>query len=220
VETGEVRVEGFIDICTQDGYLEGWARFRGPGHRPCIVSILRDGAVVARASADQYRRDLLAAGVGHGHYGFRSRLLRPLPPGAHEFSMVEESTGEPVLNPAEKASRFVVELPEIVPADAVISVEQLLKRRSEWSDADVAGHVGSLGLEQARRRMGDARFVDVLYMFLLGRRADSEGSQAYCRKLEQGDIDAEEMFRVLLASEERRSKSTRLPSPYDAEFPF
>jgi hypothetical protein len=101
-------IEGYLDACTADGFFEGWARFERR-REACIISIRLEGEEVGRAVADEYRADLLAAKIGHGHYGFRARLRRPLEPGRHVFTLVEERTGMPVWNQLE----FPLEVPPV-----------------------------------------------------------------------------------------------------------
>jgi glycosyltransferase involved in cell wall biosynthesis len=60
---------GRIDHCN-GGVVSGWAAIANEfGERP-IIELLIDGEPIARATADQHRADLEAAGIGDGHFAF------------------------------------------------------------------------------------------------------------------------------------------------------
>jgi hypothetical protein len=74
------RTLGYVDQASRTS-LEGWA-FAGAGVPPLTVAILLNGALVGEVSADLYRADLKAAGLGDGHCGFRFDLPAGLEPHA------------------------------------------------------------------------------------------------------------------------------------------
>jgi hypothetical protein len=67
-----VQTEGQVDEIVGNA-LTGWVRLLGSTHLP-EVELWVDGAPAATAIADQFREDLLAAGVGDGRHGFRIPL--------------------------------------------------------------------------------------------------------------------------------------------------
>jgi len=67
-------VEGFLDVVSEIEGVAGWARYaERPGMRP-EVEILLDGVLAGVVTADTFRPDLLAAGLGDGAYGFSMAL--------------------------------------------------------------------------------------------------------------------------------------------------
>jgi hypothetical protein len=56
-----------------EGHAVGWCATEGDA-APVTVEVLANGAVVANGLASQFRRDLLAAGIGRGVHGFRISL--------------------------------------------------------------------------------------------------------------------------------------------------
>ena len=59
-------VEGFLDVVSEIEGVAGWARYaERPGMRP-EVEILLDGVLAGVVTADTFRPDLLAAGLGDG----------------------------------------------------------------------------------------------------------------------------------------------------------
>jgi len=60
---------GSFDRVTADRIV-GWACDAHAPDRPVDLVILDNGVVIAEIAASQYRRDLQAAGFGHGGYGF------------------------------------------------------------------------------------------------------------------------------------------------------
>ena len=67
------KIKGFLDG-VEDGYVYGWAfNEDNPDERLEIV-IYADGEPVAEGVADEFREDLLKAGIGDGKYGFKIKL--------------------------------------------------------------------------------------------------------------------------------------------------
>ena len=65
----------------------GWAR-SGVDTNPVAIEVLDGDTVLARVSADQFRADLLEAGIGDGRFSFDVVLPRPLSPlVAHEIAV-------------------------------------------------------------------------------------------------------------------------------------
>ena len=89
---------GYIDEISKDGVI-GWVMMPDrPMHR-CIVALKENGRIIARATASQFRLDVLLCGFGDGCYAFRL----PLPPSLldgqqHMLEIVEEETGITVTN--------------------------------------------------------------------------------------------------------------------------
>lgn len=208
--------EIYLDACTASGLLEGWARIDGRSG-PCQLRILHRGEVVARCVADQFRADLLAAGVGHGHYGFSARLRRPVQPGIQVFDIAPD---EPRAG-AWRAVSAKIEVPRLsAEAARELSVEDLLAIAPSWTDDEVRNHVEGLGLRTALDHLGPRAFLDRAYLFCFGRRPDEEARQIYGDALARGGIEAGELVRILLASPERKGNAFPLANPHDATYPF
>jgi len=66
-------IKGFIDLI-EEFYLVGWAwNPKKPEERLSVVVYI-DGKPLAEGVADQFREDLLKAGIGDGKYGFKTVL--------------------------------------------------------------------------------------------------------------------------------------------------
>jgi autotransporter passenger strand-loop-strand repeat protein len=62
-------LRGYLDRVSRT-MVEGWA-FTPNGDGPVRLAILANGVVVSQVTADRYRADLKAAGIGDGRHGFR-----------------------------------------------------------------------------------------------------------------------------------------------------
>ena len=92
-----VEVTGYIDAC-DDGVLLGWAARAGDA-APVTVEVRCDGVVLGSATAQLYREDLRAAGIGDGRHGFAFRV----PPdararGRYVLEARERQSGTPLGN--------------------------------------------------------------------------------------------------------------------------
>lgn len=207
--------EGGLDGFTRDGFIAGWACRSGviARHR---VQVLWQNEVIGEAIADSYRRDLLQAGKGLGHCGFFARLRRPLPPGEHMFSLriphdapaaaVEIGDLPPLLLPAAPERRAML------PASP--------RARESWSDDDILTHLAQFDLARQCQSMGCARFVDVVYRFILDRWADENALGLYPPILEKASLTPDAFFSIILTCDERKGSAKPVPSPFDYRFPF
>ena len=85
-------VRGSVDIVTSSE-IRGWAWRAGP-QAPVRVQAMLDHEVLGEASADQYREDLAAAGLGDGNCGYAIRLFRPIEPLYLPFLVVKVEDGD------------------------------------------------------------------------------------------------------------------------------
>ena len=79
------RINGVVDI-PRPGRVAGWAIDRADPGAAVVVTVLREGRVVAEVRADAHRPDLERGGIGTGRYGFAIDLDPPLDPGL-EFTL-------------------------------------------------------------------------------------------------------------------------------------
>ncbi len=203
----------FIDLATGQG-MKGWA----VGSRqdaPCRLRIECDGRLLAQAVARGFRRDLLDAGIGHGHYAFTARFETKLPLADYVFSVFEAGVDEVMPGNCQEVFTLAED-----PAEAPMRVEELLEQVDHWTDEDLLRQVGLLHLDANMAAMGIPRFVDVTFKYVLARWADPEGARGYGKALQDGKITPEGLFRELLLSEERRTVHLPLLSPYDSQFPY
>jgi len=70
-------VQGNLDVATHRR-ITGWARDETDPGTPVSVIIRVDDVIVAETLAEDYRPDLVAAGLGSGRHGFDIRLIPPL----------------------------------------------------------------------------------------------------------------------------------------------
>jgi hypothetical protein len=88
--TAGAALEGWIDSITETE-VAGWCWRRGSAERQ-TVTLLIDGTPVATTPADQFRGDLLEAGVGDGHHGFRFAIPGEVPRGDFEIEVAAAGT--------------------------------------------------------------------------------------------------------------------------------
>ncbi len=86
------RLVGFVDRI-EDGVVSGWAWCPEEPEAAVQVDILIGGRFVMRVAADNFRKDLLAAGHGTGRYGFAATGLGVLLEEARELVSVRFAGG-------------------------------------------------------------------------------------------------------------------------------
>jgi Family of unknown function (DUF6212)/Domain of unknown function (DUF4214) len=206
-------IEGYVDQVDATGLVYGWARNRHSA-QPCIVEIRQNGKIVAETVADEFRVDLLDAGLGHGHYGYVAQLRGAV---ASDSALELYLAGtEHRLNPDDNRTWSILS----ETARPVVTVEALLAARRRWSAEDISRNLSALQLDRNLEEMGPARFLDVTYKYLLGRWSDQAGYQAYQQALTHRTLSAEAFFRTMLESEEYKQSGHGLGGPYDSTFPF
>jgi hypothetical protein len=203
-------IEGHIETLTPDGIVHGWVRDTG-SLVPCHIQVLQAGEVVAEALAAQFRPELLRTGHGHGHYGFRARLQKNLPPGPCTVALHLPHHG--------RTAPMALMVPRLDQA-APIKVEALLADAPSWTVDDLLAAPGCLEASENRRRMGTPRFVDAAYRFVLDRWPSKAEQLLHTRNLDHGRLGPQDLLLDLLGSRERAELGTALPSPFDAVFPF
>jgi hypothetical protein len=205
-------IEGFLESLHASGVFTGWLRDTGDPE-PVIVEVrvAATAQPVARAAANAFRPDLLRGGHGHGHYGFRARLLAGLPPGTAHFELFLPRRGQGV--------RTRLEVPPVTLAGQS-AVEALLRPDSPWTTADLLPALTCLDPDGELARLGAARFIDAAYRFALHRWPSPGEAEAYLRALADGGASATDLLRELLTSRERQDLGPDLISPWDPGFPF
>jgi hypothetical protein len=206
-------VEGYIDRVTAAGMVSGWAHEENQTS-PVSVELWLEGELVGAASAAAFRRDLLTAGVGHGHYGFDC-LIRPL---TARYGVLQlRISGRPG---ALAEHKIDASAPLGRGAAKVQTVEALLARRAQWSIDDVERNLGALDLQENYARLGPRRFIARVYRFLLGRWPEATEYDFYLNDLSRGLIGAIDLFRIVNGSDERKSSNVTPLSPFDPRFPL
>jgi hypothetical protein len=203
-------IEGVLEALRPDGVFFGWLRDTD-SPTPAVLQIHGAGQVVATAVALAFRRDLLAGGHGHGHYGFAARLQVALAPGAADFELVSPGGGRVV------GARLTV---PAMAAGAQADVESLLRRAAAWTCADLAAAPGCIGAEAQRAAMGTARFVDVTFQFVLCRWPSADEALVFRRALDEERLSPQGFLLELLGSRERADLGDQLASPWDPEYPY
>jgi len=201
----------FLDKVTSAGYIEGWARDERK-KSPCVLQILQDGKVIAEAVADTFRKDLLEAGIGHGHYAFCARIYGAQP-GESELGAQDKHSGMAVSVLGERR-HSIPKLRRPRPT----TVRDILRRR-QWTIDDLLNHTACLQLAENLQNMGPERFVDVTCMFLLARWMGEQEAH-HMRQLENGEISPEQFFRDLATSNEVAARAGALPGPFEGRFPY
>jgi len=203
-------IEGVLETLDDAGIFSGWLR-NADDPAPLIVEIRAQGHAVAHAVACAFRPDLLRGGHGHGHYGFRARLLNALPPGPAAFELFLPRQGQGV--------RTGLTVPAIT-LTAPVNVEALLRPDPGWTVDDLLPSLRCLELGAQLASLGMARFIDAAYRFAVGRWPVPGESQAYTLALTGGSASADDVLRDLLTSRERQDMGPDLISPWDPGFPF
>ena len=107
-------LRGALDLASRHE-VAGWAA--GADAEPVALVVTVDGAPAGRILANQYRADLVAAGVRSGRHGFRAALpvaLDPARPHSIAIRRAEDGAelpGSPVLLPALPASGALAAVP-------------------------------------------------------------------------------------------------------------
>jgi hypothetical protein len=203
-------IEGHIESLTPDGIVHGWVRDTGSA-TPCHVQVLHAGAPVAEAMAARFRPDLLRAGHGHGHFGFKARLRRALPPGACSVALHLPAYG--------RSAPMALAVPRLEPKQRV-TVEALLAADPGWTVADLLAFPACLQAEPNCSRMGAPRFVDSMFRFVLARWPSAAEARLHADNLSRGRLGAQDFLMDMLSSAERADLGPALPSPFDPLFPF
>ncbi len=76
-------VRGFVDLLAP-GRVAGWVQAPDQPNAPLCVDVLAAGRRIGCALANVYRGDLVAAGIGHGRYGFELALSADIDPATVE----------------------------------------------------------------------------------------------------------------------------------------
>lgn len=205
---------GELDYSSAEDSFVGWARATLPGP-PSEVTILRNGQPIATAVADLYRLDLIALGVGHGHFGFRVLRGRDCPAGKARFTLTERRSGLVFDGAVDVALR-----PGRYRNDRVLKVEDLLTPRRTWTEPEVVANLDCLEPEAQWRRLGSRGFVEAAFLFVLGRPADDGGRARYVTALDTRELTPYDILKTLFGSQERARSGPILVSPLDAKYPF
>jgi hypothetical protein len=200
-----------IENISAERMMTGWIMVHG--RQTPVTAIIRcNGELVAKARATLFRRDLLAAGCGHGHYGFAVPVMRSLPAGPQVFEITDAETAEEFHN-----SPLLL----AVPAAGSLTprpVDALLSSRATWADADIREYPASLRLQDNFKRLGARRFIDVVCRFLLNRWPTETEFTAVSTGLESGTSKPDAFFLNLLERTAQPQATRSLPSPYDPLF--
>jgi hypothetical protein len=203
-------IEGHIESLTPNGMVHGWVRDTGSA-APCHVQMLHGGVPVAEAMASVFRPDLLRAGHGHGHYGFRARLRAPLPPGACSVALHLPRYG--------RSAPMALTVPPL-DAQRPVTVEELMAAEPTWTVADLLAFPACLQTEANFGHMGAPRFVDSMYRFVLGRWPSAAELRLHADNLVRRRVTPQDFMVEMLGSGERADLGPHLPSPFDPLFPF
>lgn len=203
-------IQGQIDHLTPAGIVTGWVR-DARSQLACLVQIRLAGAVLAEAVADLFRPDLLRAGQGHGHYGFRAQLRQALPPGPCRVELHLPETGTTAPMP--------LRVPPPLPAGPV-RVEALLARPDGWSTQDLLDHPACLDMAASHAALGTPRFVDAVFRFVFARWPIAAEARMNTESLAAGRITPAGLLAECLSSRERAGMPPGLPHPFAADFAF
>ncbi|WP_462381118.1 tetratricopeptide repeat protein [Pseudomonas sp. Marseille-QA0892] len=96
ISASTYEVIGHFDYI-QDGYAYGWAFAPSQRTQRLAIEVVADGEVVGHGHADQFREDLLGAGLSDGHCMFSVKLSHELFDGRiHRLTARDAETGQPL----------------------------------------------------------------------------------------------------------------------------
>jgi hypothetical protein len=203
----------FVDNLSPSGLAEGWA-CGADENQPLGLEFWLENERIGAAKADLFRPDLLAAGIGHGHYGYRCQLK----PKSHRHGRLEIR---------EIGTQTVLSVQEIEPGRALEinrratkPVEHLLARSASWTMADFAGAVAALDAEKILNDLGPHRFIAYVYRFLLDRFPYAHEYAHYLPHMRRNIINARDVVQIVLGSDEHKSKHIIPAAPFDPRYPF
>ena len=86
-------LDGYVDVAT-GAVVRGWARLTSHPGVPVTLTISVDDVVAGTVVANQYRADLVGAGIGDGRHGFELQFHKPLDPcRSHNVTVARATDG-------------------------------------------------------------------------------------------------------------------------------
>lgn len=206
-------IEAHIDFVSPVGIVDGWARHPSqPG--PVNVTLWLEGIWVGSAIASAFRQDLIAAGIGHGHYAYRCKIsCNGLAAGRLELR--EAGSDAPLTHCMVEPGHLIEDRQK-----QRRTVESLLVAPKRWSMDEVASHLEALDLEASLLARGPRYYVATIYRFLLNRWPDQGEFDFYLPDMRRGLLSATDIFRIIYESAECRNSRVEPLSPYDPKYPF
>lgn len=210
---GELVVDGYIDQVGATGIVKGWAR-SDEHFEPVEVTLWLEGKPAGAATASAFRRDLLAAGVGHGHYGFQCTINTSESP--HGVLELREAGGDVAI------ATHIIEPDSLTPNHVTkrTTIESILVKPDRWTIEDIATYPQALQLETRFRELGPRRYIAMVYWFLLGRWPGEHEYDFFLPHLRRDIITATDIFLTTLNSDELKEKGLQPMSPFDPHYPF
>ena len=206
--------EAHIELIDETEVITGWAR-SSLADMPTLIRLESSEGLIGEAVASGFRRDLLEAGIGHGHYGFHMKIRQHGQTGRTLIRAIDMRTGK-----ALKIASDRFDLPSPTMAATPLTVDTLIGSAVAWTAADVANHSANLELDRTFQRVGAAIYVDMAFQFALGRWPDGDDRVHCARSLSGQEVSPDELVRILLNSDERQSLQASVPAPYDHRYPF
>ena len=156
--TPAAAIEGNVDHLGPSPLL-GWARCVPASDQRLRVEIRLDGRRVGRATADRYRPDLEAAGIGDGRHGFAFDLAEYLEPGAVQQLTVHcDATGEEVWSGTTGELRARAARLDSLRTSPLWAIREVAREPSRWR---VSGYlVPAAGESPHPRWIADGEPVD------------------------------------------------------------
>ena len=218
---------GYIDGPDAKWRVIGWARALQPNASDAVrlgIRLLENGVEIVAATAERFRGDLLAAGIGDGSYGF----LLPLPARMfdglrHLFEIrVTGATGPDLLGELDIAlpsrAPAMLEPQGFVAQTAKALVQKALRPRRSNINHDIHAYAAELTLtmKDIVNTYDYATALGLLYVHVLRRRIDEGGLQSRIHRLGVDPGDFDEIIFEVLASDETQ---TRYKANQEAGFP-
>lgn len=220
-----VQFDGNIDGVDGRFAIHGWVWVKERAGATVTVMVEDGGRPVAEQPANAARPDLIAAGIGSGHYGFSIALPDILFDGAmHHVQLVvrlddtQQPFGPVISIVLPKSLRQVRH--RLLTQNAAGFRDALLAWcGAEPSAASDAGQVEELAqaVEAIARAFNPAIALDMLYIHALGRRIDDHGLVTRLTALEQGTRTPRAIVEEILASDEYATRRLgRAPDPVES----
>jgi hypothetical protein len=208
-------LRGGIDPIGADRRLSGWVIGVGAAtgaRTPPLLHIAVNNAPAMTVTAERFRPELMAPPHCHGHYGFVLPLPASLPAGLVTLRITMAGEAGEIAGSCDLS-------PAGPPKDLVL--QDILATPGRWTAADLLAMPAVLGLPAQVKKMGPARFIDALYLFVLERFPSKAELAARVTELERAWVAPEDMLRDLLTREsEFAERVSPLLCPFDFAYPF
>jgi hypothetical protein len=210
----DIQLSGYVDGPDAKWRIVGWARPTQGDDKRVEVRLAEDGIDLSAARAERFRGDLLAAGIGDGHYGFLLPLPAKLFDGKrHKLSVhVHGTNGPNLLDSLDIAlpSRPPTTIDDHESATTSVSamVREVLRRHRPTVHNDMHLYARELTktLKDIVNTYDYSTALGLLYVHVLRRHIDEGGLQSRIHRLAVDPAELSKIVYEVLDSDETRAR--------------